>query len=211
MLPYSLGLDIFLEKLKILQFYWKRVLFLFNLFHNFTVHAEKVNIFYPILDCEHNNIQILLWIFLRKWAFPASCGFFPLLGAFLHYNWQIFTMVNDDWKHERKRKIMPCSNAHILKKSLVPSKNRYTAILNQKSPSPSRDSNLACPDRMSSLYCLCHHHGHEFCQEQMHAGLTTDWFRAERPWQNENMQYHYSWSCDCAMNIWQILLMAVTI
>ena len=47
--------------------------------------------------------------------------------------------------------------SRVLRESLVPSKNRLTAILNQKNQSLSWESNPACADRIASLYRLHHH------------------------------------------------------
>ena len=49
-------------------------------------------------------------------------------------------------------------NYTLLEKKQTPSENRLTAILNCKSQSLTRDLNPACPDRMPSLYHLCHHY-----------------------------------------------------
>ena len=64
-------------------------------------------------------------------------------------------MVNDDKKRERRRKGILL---HVIRKSPTPSETRLTAILNRKKPKLVWDSNPACPDRMSSLFYLCHHH-----------------------------------------------------
>ena len=47
---------------------------------------------------------------------------------------------------------------HAIRKSPTPRENILTVILNRKKQSPTQDLNPACPDRMPSLYHLCHHY-----------------------------------------------------
>ena len=58
-----------------------------------------------------------------------------------------------------KKYCMHCYHYTLLRKRVMPSKTRLTAILNKKAkPSLSWDLNLAYPNRMPSLYHLRHHH-----------------------------------------------------
>ena len=69
-------------------------------------------------------------------------------------------------KQERRRRVCTAL-LHIVRKSPKPSENKLTAIMNQKSTSPTRDSNPAYPDRMPSINHLCLHHFREKMQKTL--------------------------------------------
>ena len=92
------------------------------------------------------------------WAFPGLFWdlFFPFSWYIVSIKLINLTVGSDDRKQEIGRNSRLHSITHYLRKSLTPSVNRQTAILNQKSLSPSWDLNPACSDRMLLLYHLCH-------------------------------------------------------
>ena len=91
-------------------------------------------------------------IFL-KWAFPACfCNFFFSFQSTLE-QLTIFQMMMIGKKREGG--YSPFYDT-LFRESPKPSKNRLLHF--PKRPSPSRDSNSACSERMQSLYRLRHHH-----------------------------------------------------
>ena len=109
-------------------------------------------------------------LFLKYWPFPASWIYFFIFNGtlkggfsgFLSQDYQITIdkFYNGNWWWEAGNKKEDYARFYytLLEKNLTPSENRLTAILNWKSPSPTRDSNPASPDRMPSLYHFYHHH-----------------------------------------------------
>ena len=93
----------------------------------------------------------------------------PLSGVYssfflFDYNCQILAVVNDGRKQtgNKKKNWRVCLVLlhFILKKSNAQQEKIEGDSELKKSPSATWDSSPACPDRMPSLYHLCHHHFH---------------------------------------------------
>ena len=116
-------------------------------------YAQTFQLFYVVLTSVSETDKGINYMGLSR----------PLLGFIFPFSWYIvsiklinLTVGSDYRKQEIGRNSRLHSMTHYLRKSLTPSDNRLTAILNQKSLCPSGDLNPACPDRISSLYHLCH-------------------------------------------------------
>ena len=99
----------------------------------------------PLVVIGATQISVL---FFKYGPFPASFWilFFFLGSLFILQLTNIDN--NGDKKQEIRVKSMQHSIPHSFRKSQAPSENRLAAILNRKNPSPSRESNPACSDRM---------------------------------------------------------------
>ena len=86
-----------------------------------------------------------------NWAFPGL--FLDFLFIFFLGSLFILQLTN----FGNGNRSMHCSITQSFWKSPAPRENWFAAILNQEKPSPSRDLNPACSDRMPLLYCLRHH------------------------------------------------------